>query len=523
MEAVYDAVIVGGGPAGLTAALYLARARRRVVVLERGEVGGQIAITQEVVNYPGVAKTGGRELTGVMRAQAERFGAKLLAARATALDCSEEIKTVRTDRGDLRCHAILLACGARPRTVGFRGEEEYRGRGVAYCATCDGELFTGRDVFVVGGGYAAAEESVFLTRYARHVTILMRKGDFSCAASVAEHARSHEKITILPHTEVEEVSGGSGLTYLRYKNNVTGEVTEHRAAPGEFFGLFVLAGYEPESELARGLAELDEQGYVLTDPSGATATAGLYAAGDLRAKPLRQLVTATADGALAATAIERATAALHRSPAEEPEQEELFSGEVREQLDPLLARLEQPLVLRLTLDERPVSREAERFARALAARSGKLSVEIGQRGGEEAPCIAIFREDGTDTGLAFHGVPGGHEFTSFVLGLYNAAGPGQPLPPELPARIARLAPARLQILVTLSCSMCPPLVTAAQQLAAHNPGITAHVYDIAHFPALRERYQVLSVPCLVLNGERAMFGRRSMEELVGEMEKMNNE
>ena len=164
MENLYDVVVIGGGPAGLTAALYLARARYRVVVVEKDHFGGQITITAEVVNYPGVEKTSGAALTETMRKQAEGFGAEFLLAEVTGLDLSGDVKTVRTSRGDLKCFGVLLATGAHPRMVGFQGEEQFRGRGVAYCATCDGEFFTGKDVFVVGGGFAAAEESVFLTK-----------------------------------------------------------------------------------------------------------------------------------------------------------------------------------------------------------------------------------------------------------------------------------------------------------------------------------------------------------------------
>ena len=204
MENLYDVIVIGGGPAGLTAALYLARAKYRVLVLEKDQFGGQISITHEVVNYPGIVNVSGKHLTETMRQQAENFGAEFMLAEATGLELSEEIKTVHTNRGDYRCLGILLATGAHPRTVGFQGEEEHKGRGVAYCATCDGEFFTGKEVFVTGGGYAAAEESVFLTKFARHVTILVRKDDFSCAASVAEQAKNHEKITVLYNTVMEE-------------------------------------------------------------------------------------------------------------------------------------------------------------------------------------------------------------------------------------------------------------------------------------------------------------------------------
>ena len=196
-DKLYDVIVVGGGPAGLTAALYLARARYRVLVVEKAGFGGQITITHEVVNYPGVFSTSGYELTETMRKQAESFGAEFLLAEVESLDIGGDIKIIRTSRGELYAFGVLLATGARPRTVGFKGEEEYKGRGVAYCATCDGQFFTGKDVYVVGGGYAAAEEAVFLTKFARKVTILIRRDDFSCAESIAEQARNHPKITVL--------------------------------------------------------------------------------------------------------------------------------------------------------------------------------------------------------------------------------------------------------------------------------------------------------------------------------------
>ena len=277
----YDVVVIGGGPAGLTAALYLARARYRVLVVEKDHFGGQITITSEVVNYPGVERTSGTALTDTMRKQAQSFGAEFLLAEVEGLMLNGDVKAVKTSRGELQCFGVLLATGAHPRMVGFKGEEEFRGHGVAYCATCDGEFFTGKEVFVVGGGFVAAEESVFLTKYARHVTILIREEDFTCAKTTAQLARDHEKITILTNTQVEEVAGDSSLTYLRYKNTKTGQVTEYRSAEGETFGVFVFAGYAPATELIRGLAELNEQGYVITDRSQRTDVEGLYAAGDV--------------------------------------------------------------------------------------------------------------------------------------------------------------------------------------------------------------------------------------------------
>lgn len=532
MENLYDVVVIGGGPAGLTAALYLARARYRVVVVEKNHFGGQITITAEVVNFPGVERTSGAALTETMRKQAESFGAEFLLAEVTGLDLTGDVKTVRTSRCDLKCFGVLLATGAHPRMVGFQGEEQFRGRGVAYCATCDGEFFTDKDVFVVGGGFAAAEESVFLTKYARHVTILIRGDGFTCAQATADAARNHEKITVLTNTVVEEVSGDTALRFIRYRNTRTGQVTKHHAADGETFGVFVFAGYEPATELVQGLAELDEQGYVLTDRSQKTTADGLYAAGDVCVKPLRQVVTAVGDGALAATELERLCAAMQARTGLRPQQpvsraEEaaapaeagstLFNGDMLSQLHTVFARMASPLILRLFLDETPLSAELRQYMDELAAQSGKLSVEVGDpASADHLPCVRVCRADGDWTGLAFHGVPGGHEFTSFVLGLYNAAGPGQALDEESRAAIQAIQKQTdLQILVSLSCTMCPELVTAAQRIAAENPNITAQVYDLNHFPDLREKYQVMSVPCLVVNsGEQVSFGKKSIRQLL---------
>ena len=532
MENLYDVVVIGGGPAGLTAALYLARARYRVVVVEKDHFGGQITITAEVVNYPGVGRTSGTELTETMRKQAESFGAEFLLAEVTGLDLSGDVKTVRTSRGDLKCFGVLLATGAHPRMVGFQGEEQFRGRGVAYCATCDGEFFTGKDVFVVGGGFAAAEESVFLTKYARHVTILIRGDDFSCAQATADAARNHEKITVLPNTEVEEVSGDTALRFLRYRNTKTGQVTKYHAADGETFGVFVFAGYEPATELVRGLAELNEQGYVLTDRNQKTTADGLYAAGDVCVKPLRQVVTAVGDGALAATELERLCAVLQARTGLHPQQpvsraavsenpsqagSSLFTGDMLSQLHTVFARMASPLILRLYLDETPLSAELRQYMEELAVQSSKLSVELGAPAEtDHLPCVRVCHADGSWTGLSFHGVPGGHEFTSFVLGLYNAAGPGQALDEESRTAIQAIQkPVEFQVLVSLSCTMCPELVTAAQRMAAENPNITAQVYDLNHFPDLRERYQVMSVPCLVVNGgEQVSFGKKNVRQLL---------
>jgi thioredoxin reductase (NADPH) len=469
-----------------------------------------------------------------MRRQAQSFGAEFLLAETESLDLGGKIKTVKTSRGPLRAFGILLASGAHPRMVGFSGEEAFKGRGVAYCATCDGEFFSGLDVIVVGGGFAAAEESVFLTRYARHVTILIREPDFTCAKAAAEAARSNEKITVLTDTELEEVGGDTALRYARWRNAKTGETTEYRPPKGESFGVFVFAGYEPAVDLVRNLGVLDDRGYVVTDGDQKTAVEGLYAAGDVCVKNLRQVVTAVGDGAKAAAALEKYAREMQEATGLHPAQpvtrlprdggiteeaktgEDFFTPEIKAQLAGVFEKMARPLVLRLVLDNRPVSEELRRFMEELSGMTDKLSVLLPSAGEPaEAPSVGLYLEDGSYRGIAFHGVPGGHEFNSFVVGLYNAAGPGQALEADVEQAIRAVkGPVFIKILVSLTCTLCPELVMAAQRIAAINPAITAEAYDLNHFPDLQERYKVMSVPCLVINDSVAGFGKKNIRELL---------
>ena len=541
----YDVIVVGGGPAGLTAAIYLARARYRVLVVEKDTFGGQITITDEVVNYPGVFKTSGKALTESMRKQGEGFGAEYLKAEVTEIEVAGDLKTVKTSSGDYTCFGVLVATGAHPRMLGFPGEAEFKGHGVAYCATCDGEFFTGKEVFVIGGGFAAAEESVFLTKYASHVTILIRGEDFSCAETVAKAAKEHPKITVLTQTEVVKVSGKDSLESIIYRDKKTGEETTF-APENDTFGVFVFAGYEPASALVRGMVELTEQGYIVTDENQKTSADGIYAAGDICVKNLRQVVTATGDGAVAATSLEKYVVSMQKKTGLVPRKPEavahsdnskgsasdeiknstvdgFFAADVLQQLQTVFSRMAAPLILELHLSEQPVSAELKQYMEELAKLTDKLSVQIvsdndAKVSTEDLPCVRVLRNNGEYTGLAFHGVPGGHEFTSFVLGLYNAAGPGQPIDDKAKTQIAEIKDSiDMKLLVSLSCTMCPELATAAQRIAADNEKVTAEVYDISHYPALRDKYKVMSVPCLVIekNGEeKVTFGKKNLSQLL---------
>lgn len=577
---LYDVIVIGGGPAGLTAGLYLARARYRVLILEKDDFGGQITITNEVVNYPGVGRTTGRALTQTMRQQAQDFGAEFLSAEAIGLDVHGDVKTVHTSRGDLKAFGILIATGASPRKLGFEGESEYAGRGVAYCATCDGEFFAGKEVLVVGGGFAAAEESVFLTTYASKVTVLVREQDFTCDAAVAAAAKNNPKIDVRYQVELQGVTAGQGgLREASILNRATGQTETWKPADGGTFGVFVFAGYVPATNLVRGVVELDDYGYVVTHGYLETSVPGVYAAGDLRAKNLRQVVTATADGAIAAVELERyakrmsektglipqrptscvyeqstaktdAASLADTTPAPAPVKRstdaaaaanavrkpgELFSDTTKQQLNVVFNRMSRPVTLALELDDTPLSTELRGFIDAMVALSdGKLKSVVvdGEYEKDDTgrvvfdvehvlpaarPCVRMV-VDGEPTGLAFHGVPSGHEFNSFVLGLYNVAGPGQPLGDDLIERAKSIAsPLSIMILVSLTCTMCPETVLASQRIASLNPAVRAEAYDVAHFPELRDHYGAMSVPCIVINrgGEQTVeFGKKSIPQML---------
>lgn len=540
---LYDAVIVGGGPAGLTAALYLARARYRVLVVEKEHFGGQITITAEVVNYPGVARTSGAELTETMRRQAEDFGSEFLRAEVTGLKLQGDIKEVQLAGRTLRAFSVLLATGANPRRLGFKGEAEFRGRGVAYCATCDGEFFTGKELLVVGGGFAAAEEALFLTRYATRITMLVRRDKFSCAQSIAETVLAHPKITVRFNTELQEVSGDSrGIREAVIINNQTNETDRYQASGGDTFGVFVFAGYVPNTALIKDLVELDEQGCIVTSSCQETSVPGVFAAGDVCRKILRQVVTATADGAIAACAMEKTAAhaqaltglkperpAAEKQPETQPQAAasagasgSFIQAEMVDQLNAVFTRMQSKLYLEVQQDASdPKGAELWSAMQELCALTDKLELKAGESTSAELPCVRVLRADGTWTGLAFHGVPGGHEFTSFILGLYNASGPGQPLEDALRQRAQALSgEIRLKILVSLSCTMCPDLVTAAQRLAALNDKVTAEVYDLNLYPALREQHQIMSVPCLLVNDQEISFGRKDLGQLLDYIERV---
>lgn len=533
MDKRYDAIIVGGGPAGLSAAIYMARARFRVLVVEKEKMGGQITITSEVVNYPGIFSTNGEKLTADMVRQAEAFGAEFLTASVTSLELSGDYKTVHTDRGDFQTLGVIYAAGAHPRLAGFDGETAFRGHGVAYCATCDGEFFSDREIFVIGGGYAAVEEGLFLTKYGRKVRMVVRGDDFSISSAAVEELKAHSQVEILYHSQVEKVTGDSAVREVVIKDRKTGKETVYTAQGDDFYGVFVFVGYAPENQLLGGQVELNSQGYVVTDRNQKTNLDGVYAAGDICVKNLRQVVTAVSDGAIAATSLERYLGEQYRKlhlqrvytpkkvAPKQPEEAAAVSaghfldGETKAALAPVLARLERPLLLRLYSDGSDVGKENESLLQDLADLSEKLSYEILPAEAGRRNTLVICDGEGKEKGMNFHGVPGGHEFNSFILALYNAAGPGQDVGQEQQQRIQDItSPTHMDIVVSLSCTMCPDLVAAAERIAADNENVTVDVYDLAHYPEWQKKYNIMSVPCLIINEKDVHFGKKGVSELL---------
>lgn len=307
MEHIYDVIIVGSGPAGLSAGLYAARARMKTLILERAKVGGQIVTTDEVANYPGsIEEATGPSLIARMEEQADSFGVERKKDSIKEVDFSGKIKILKSEKEEYRAKAVIIATGAAPRRIGCPGENDLIGKGVSYCATCDADFFQDLEVFVIGGGDAAIEEAMYLTRFARKVTIVHRRDELRAAKSIQEKAFKNPKIEIMWNSVVHEIKGDGMVESAVFKNTKTGELHEYFASEEDgTFGIFVFVGFLPINDIFKDIITTNQSGYIITDDSMRTNIEGVFAAGDIREKPLRQVVTATADGAIAAVMAEK--------------------------------------------------------------------------------------------------------------------------------------------------------------------------------------------------------------------------
>ena len=299
---IYDVIIIGGGPAGLTAGLYASRARLKALLLEGMIVGGQMVTTDIVENYPGFPQgISGAELTAIMEEQAKRFGLTMETGEVTGLEVARHQKIVKTTEREYRAEAIIICTGTEYRKLGIPGEAEFTGRGVSYCATCDGAFFKDSKIIVVGGGDSALTEAIFLTKFAKEITIIHRRDALRATKIYQERAFANPKINFLWNSVVEEIRGNQIVESVLVKNVISGEVREVSTE-----GVFMFIGIEPKTAFLKGVVELDESGYILVDENNLqTSVDGIFAAGDARKKLLRQVATAVGDGATAAFAAEK--------------------------------------------------------------------------------------------------------------------------------------------------------------------------------------------------------------------------
>ena len=313
MDKLYDVIILGAGPGGLAAGLYAGRYRLSTLVIEKAKDGGQIAITDEIENYPGQKVEGesGPSLIERMTKQVEKFGAERVSDTIKKVELDGPVKKLYGLKGEYQCRCLIIATGAFPRPIGCKREGEFMGKGVSFCATCDANFFEDFEVYVVGGGDSAVEEAMYLTKFARKVTVIHRRDELRAAKSIQEKAFQNPKLHFMWDTVVEELDGDGILSSMIVKNVKTGERTKIEADPEDgMFGLFGFIGYNPRSELFTGMLDM-ENGYIKTDENMHTNIPGVFAVGDVRVKSLRQVITAAADGAIAASQAEKYIADLN--------------------------------------------------------------------------------------------------------------------------------------------------------------------------------------------------------------------
>lgn len=296
----YDVVIIGGGPAGLSAGLYSSRALLKTLIVESGAVGGQVTTTSDMENYPGSISDNAMELANRMKEQALRFGTEIVTGRCESVKKVDSYFHIVTDKEEYKAKAVIIATGSQPRNIGCKGEQEFRGLGVSYCATCDANFFRGLHVVVVGGGDSAIDEGLYLTKFADKVTVVHRRDTLRAAKSLQKKAFANLKMEFILDSVVEEIKGDGIVNAVVLRNVKTKERTELEAD-----GVFSFVGYNPSSELFKDLVEVDGKGYIVSDENMKTTVPGIFVAGDVRKKMLKQVITAAADGAIAAISAEK--------------------------------------------------------------------------------------------------------------------------------------------------------------------------------------------------------------------------
>jgi thioredoxin reductase (NADPH) len=480
-----------------------------------------------------------------MQQQAANFGVQIVHDQITDYELEGDLKVLH-GRQDYYARSVIIAAGAKPRELNFPGEQQFRGHGIAFCSTCDGELFTGLQVFVIGGGYAAAEEADYLTRYAKHVTVISREAEFTCAPLTAARALNNPKVDVKFNTEIVRVTGKDYLETAVFKNNQTGKEFSYQPDSSEqTFGVFIYIGTQPATAKLTKILNHDEHGYLKADATLATNLPGVFAAGDIVVKPLRQIVTAASDGAVAATSAEHYVTALKQRlqiPIERKQksatkpvgqttklaekstamvhQGSWFDAKLQQQLKSIFERLTQKVTLQVLSDNGQKSQELQSFVKEFCDLDRHLDYQVRTAAGEEnfLPLLELLDQQQNATGIRFAGIPTGHELNSLVLAVYNLAGPGQELAPELIERIKALPVTKIKIGVALTCHFCPDVVSTCQHMAAINPNVSAEMLDLQLFPELRQAKHIMSVPATMINDRPVIFGSQTAEQLVAACE-----
>lgn len=506
---IYDLIIIGAGCAGLSAGIYAGRAKTNTLIIDQKKPGGQIYNTNKVVNYPGIIKTSGPNLIDTMKTQVNNFNVNIIEDKIIKTDFTQSIKKLYSTSKEYEAYSIIIATGAMPRILNFEGEHKFTGRGIAYCATCDGEFFEGLDIYVIGGGYAACEEAIYLTRYGKTITMLVRENDFLCAKTIVDQVKANPKIKVLFNVEVIKALGNNFLEEIEIIHNDTNikETFNSRHNP---IGLFIFAGYIPATSIFENQIELNNQGYVITNDKLETNIKGVYAAGDLRIKDLRQIVTAISDGAISAINAQHYLNNIDKLKSVKTNSTQLINDDLSDQLAIIFKKLELPVNLEMYLDDTSTSLKLNEYIETIVNLSNKLILKSYNSNEIHLPKLLI-----KDTNITWHGIPAGHELTPLILIIYYLSTKKYELDKTIIDQIHSINyDIEIKVGVTLICTYCPTLVQNIALIAIINPHIKLDIYDISLFNDFKAKYRIMSVPAMIINENRVIFGAKSVEEII---------
>lgn len=467
---MYDCIIIGGGIAGITAGIYLARANIIPLIIEEGQIGGQIALTSRIQNYPGIIEISGEHFVQTLYEQAKNFGVQFLFDKVE--DINFDTKEIKTSTSTLKTHTILLCTGTKPRTLHFKGEEKFIGRGIAYCATCDGPFYEGCEIFVIGGGYAACEEAIFLTKYATKITMIVRENDFTCAPSLADEVKKHPHIHIEFNTELIEANGNEQLESLVFKRN---DGTIWTYSNSKRFGVFIFVGQIPQNSLFKGILTTTKEGTLIVNNNQETNLKGIYAAGDICEKSVKQLITAASDGAIAAMSIEKYLKDIPKDPIQQ-----IFEH--------------NSIPVKVSIQNNPIGKEIKEFIQ-------QFNYPNIENKNDTKSYISFLDR------IYFNTSPNGHEYNSFVHGLHYASNSHEPI-------MMNISKHHIDLYTLPTCSNCATLALNLIKLATDSPNLTLHIHDLKHCKDVQDKYNIQSVPCMIIDKEKLYFGNKDIKTLI---------